>query len=57
MDADVPDGTSNTILHAEKYARCTNTIMLPQFQDGGAALGKSAHADGSLQRPGPKSAG
>src|SRR6516165_8667528 len=26
---DITDGTSNTILHAEKYARCTNTTMPP----------------------------
>jgi hypothetical protein len=37
IDTDIPDGTSNTILHAEKYARCTNTVMAPQFQDGGTA--------------------
>jgi prepilin-type N-terminal cleavage/methylation domain-containing protein len=35
--ADITDGTTNTILHAEKYARCTNTSMLPAFQDGGTA--------------------
>ena len=35
--ADITDGTSNTILHAEKYARCTNTTMPPAFQDGGTA--------------------
>jgi prepilin-type N-terminal cleavage/methylation domain-containing protein len=35
--ADIPDGTSNTILHAEKYARCTNTTMAPMFRDGGTA--------------------
>jgi prepilin-type N-terminal cleavage/methylation domain-containing protein len=35
--ADITDGTSNTILHAEKYARCTNTTMAPAFQDGGIA--------------------
>ena len=34
---DILDGTSNTILHAEKYARCTNTFMVPAFQDGGTA--------------------
>src|SRR4030095_12764091 len=28
--ADITDGTSNTILYAEKYARCTNTTMAPQ---------------------------
>jgi hypothetical protein len=33
----ITDGTSNTILHAEKYARCTNTGMPPAFQDGGTA--------------------
>jgi prepilin-type N-terminal cleavage/methylation domain-containing protein len=33
----ITDGTSNTILHAEKYARCTNTTMVPAFQDGGTA--------------------
>ena len=37
IHADIPDGTSNTILHAEKYARCTNTTMAPQFRDGGSA--------------------
>ncbi len=37
IDTDIPDGTSNTILHAEKYARCTNTTMAPKFQDGGTA--------------------
>jgi|SoiMethySBSTD1v2_1073268.scaffolds.fasta_scaffold331033_2 prepilin-type N-terminal cleavage/methylation domain-containing protein len=35
--ADIPDGLSNTILHAEKYARCSNTTQPPQFQDGGSA--------------------
>jgi hypothetical protein len=38
----ISDGTSNTILHAEKYARCTNTFMAPAFQDGGAAWAYSA---------------
>ena len=33
----ITDGTSNTILHAEKYARCTNTSMPPAFRDGGTA--------------------
>jgi len=33
----ITDGTSNTILHAEKYARCTNTTLPPAFQDGGTA--------------------
>jgi prepilin-type N-terminal cleavage/methylation domain-containing protein len=35
--ADIPDGTSNTLLHAEKYARCTNTNLAPAFRDGGTA--------------------
>lgn len=35
--ADIRDGTSCTILHAEKYARCTNTFMAPPFRDGGTA--------------------
>jgi prepilin-type N-terminal cleavage/methylation domain-containing protein len=34
---DITDGTSNTILHAEKYARCSNNFMVPAFQDGGTA--------------------
>jgi len=34
---DITDGTTNTILHAEKYARCSNTCMAPAFQDGGTA--------------------
>jgi prepilin-type N-terminal cleavage/methylation domain-containing protein len=33
----ITDGASNTILHAEKYARCTNTTMPPAFRDGGTA--------------------
>jgi prepilin-type N-terminal cleavage/methylation domain-containing protein len=37
IPAGIPDGTSNTILHAEKYARCANTTMPPQFRDGGSA--------------------
>jgi len=35
--AAITDGTSMTILHAEKYARCWNTYMPPAFQDGGTA--------------------
>ena len=34
---DFPDGTSHTILHAEKYARCSNTELPPAFRDGGTA--------------------
>src|SRR5262245_49208095 len=37
IPADIQDGTSNTILHAEKYARCSNTVMAPAFRDGGTA--------------------
>jgi prepilin-type N-terminal cleavage/methylation domain-containing protein len=33
----ITDGTSNTILHAEKYARCSNTTLPPAFRDGGTA--------------------
>jgi prepilin-type N-terminal cleavage/methylation domain-containing protein len=33
----ITDGTSNTILHAEKYARCSNTSLAPAFQEGGTA--------------------
>jgi prepilin-type N-terminal cleavage/methylation domain-containing protein len=33
----ITDGTSNTILHAEKYARCGNPALPPAFQDGGTA--------------------
>jgi prepilin-type N-terminal cleavage/methylation domain-containing protein len=35
--AAVTDGTSNTILHAEKYARCSDAAMPPAFRDGGTA--------------------
>ncbi|MGE5194633.1 MAG: DUF1559 domain-containing protein, partial [Deltaproteobacteria bacterium] len=35
--SDIRDGLSNTILHAEKYARCSNTTMAPPFRDGGTA--------------------
>jgi prepilin-type N-terminal cleavage/methylation domain-containing protein len=35
--AEITDGTSNTILHAEKYAQCSNTDMAPAFRDGGCA--------------------
>jgi prepilin-type N-terminal cleavage/methylation domain-containing protein len=34
---DFADGTSHTILYAEKYARCTNTDMALPFRDGGTA--------------------
>jgi prepilin-type N-terminal cleavage/methylation domain-containing protein len=35
--ADILDGTSNTILHAEKYARCENPNNAPPFRIGGTA--------------------
>lgn len=35
--ADIIDGTSNTILHAEKFARCANSFNSPPFRDGGTA--------------------
>jgi hypothetical protein len=34
---DITDGTTHTILHAEKYAHCTNSDMDPAFQEGGGA--------------------
>jgi prepilin-type N-terminal cleavage/methylation domain-containing protein len=33
----ITDGASNTIYHAEKYARCSNATLPPAFQDGGTA--------------------
>jgi prepilin-type N-terminal cleavage/methylation domain-containing protein len=35
--SEITDGLSNTILYAEKYARCSNTTMAPAFRDGGSA--------------------
>jgi hypothetical protein len=35
--ADVTDGTSSTMLHAEKYAHCSNLDMATAFRDGGCA--------------------
>ena len=35
--AEITDGLSNTILHAEKYARCSHAAMPPPFRDGGTA--------------------
>jgi prepilin-type N-terminal cleavage/methylation domain-containing protein len=35
--ADILDGTSNTILHAEKIARCENSTMAMPFRIGGNA--------------------
>jgi prepilin-type N-terminal cleavage/methylation domain-containing protein len=33
----ITDGLSNTILHAEKYARCSTTALPPALGDGGTA--------------------
>jgi prepilin-type N-terminal cleavage/methylation domain-containing protein len=35
--AEITDGTTNTILHAEKYARCSTTALPPAVGDGGTA--------------------
>ncbi|HKB36781.1 MAG TPA: DUF1559 domain-containing protein [Gemmataceae bacterium] len=35
IPADFADGTSNTILYAEKFARCVNSSMPPPVGDGG----------------------
>jgi prepilin-type N-terminal cleavage/methylation domain-containing protein len=35
--AEITDGTSNTILHAEKYARCSTPALPPALGDGGMA--------------------
>jgi len=35
--ANFADGTSNTVLHAEKYARCSHTALVPALGDGGTA--------------------
>ncbi len=37
MPADIADGTSNTILHAEKYARCSTPSLPAAVGDGGTA--------------------
>ncbi len=48
---DITDGLTNTILHAEKYARCTNTYMAPAFRDGGCAWAYSTTPLFSWQPP------
>jgi prepilin-type N-terminal cleavage/methylation domain-containing protein len=48
---DFADGTSHTILNAEKYARCTNTNMVPAFQDGGTAWAYTTAAPFPWQPP------
>jgi len=37
----IKDGTSTTILNAEKYARCSNTFMASKYRNGGNAWGYS----------------
>jgi prepilin-type N-terminal cleavage/methylation domain-containing protein len=49
--AAITDGTSNTILHAEKYARCSNTFLPPAFQDGGTAWAYCTALPFAWQRP------
>ncbi|MCI0358494.1 MAG: DUF1559 domain-containing protein [Planctomycetaceae bacterium] len=49
--ADIPDGTSNTILQAEKYARCTNSTLPPKFRDGGSAWAYSGAGGFPWQPP------
>jgi prepilin-type N-terminal cleavage/methylation domain-containing protein len=51
IPADIADGTSNTLLVAEKYARCTNTTMGPQFRDGGTAWAYGGAAPFPWQPP------
>lgn len=51
IPSDIQDGTSNTILHAEKYARCSNTIMAPPFREGGTAWAYSGAASFPWQPP------
>jgi prepilin-type N-terminal cleavage/methylation domain-containing protein len=51
IDTDIPDGASNTILHAEKYAHCTNTVMPPAFRDGGTAWAYSGAVPFPWQPP------
>src|SRR5262249_57905694 len=42
-----PDGLSNTVMIAEKYAQCTNTIFQAPNFDGGNYWAYSAVAPGS----------
>jgi prepilin-type N-terminal cleavage/methylation domain-containing protein len=51
IPADIQDGTSNTILHAEKYARCSNSFMAPAFRDGGCAWAYSGAVPFPWQPP------
>jgi prepilin-type processing-associated H-X9-DG protein len=41
LPASFLDGTSNTILHAEKYARCTSNTLPARAGDGGSVWGYS----------------
>src|SRR5262249_32058903 len=47
IPADMQDGTSNTILSAEKYARCTNAT----FKEGGGFWAYSALSSPALPFP------
>ncbi|MBA3481848.1 MAG: DUF1559 domain-containing protein [Pirellulales bacterium] len=51
IPADFPDGTSNTILYAEKYARCTSASMSPAAGDGGSFWAYCAAKDVNLPPP------
>jgi prepilin-type N-terminal cleavage/methylation domain-containing protein len=42
--AEITDGTSNTILHAEKYGQCSNAVMAAAFKNGGCAWAYSGIA-------------
>jgi prepilin-type N-terminal cleavage/methylation domain-containing protein len=42
IPADFPDGTSNTVMHAEKYARCSTPALPPAVGDGGTAWAYTA---------------
>src|SRR5262249_35909077 len=51
LHPDIMDGTSHTILYAEKYPRCTNTWMAPQFREGGTTWAYCANPTFPWQPP------
>lgn len=51
IDVDFADGTSHTILYAEKYARCTSTRMSLAAGDGGSLWAYCASKDLNLPPP------